>query len=41
METLNSEGDNAIQIRFTYHQWILHKILQLSTVLKFRNFIPF
>ena len=34
-------GENVIKIIFTYHQWILHKISQLSTALEFRNFISF
>jgi len=33
--------DNLIKIFFAYHQWILHKISQLSMVSEFWNFIRF
>jgi len=37
METLNSDGDYAIQLNFTYHQWILHKICDFCMDRKYVN----
>ena len=39
MESLNSDGDNTIQINFTHHQWIFHEIWDFSMDRKFWNFV--